>query len=333
MTSVIILMAGLSAMLADGSKSDASLEERWRREYPSAAAEWEEAARHVWAKGETSFRFKSGDILIAKDLHVAASGDKKLSVRDQRSSVSREKPNAPGRPLGAVVQCETEEYKFTITKAVGATDFLIEDYRPREDVEADVLFQMQFERYTKNATVFRGTSILERMRAPSFVLKSIAASEQDGDELVRITYSYEGEHVLENGFFDLDPGKSWAIRRVDVKTRRKDSEHTHGIEKDVQYRKVDGVRFFPTRMEYYSRIKEPDVYEHIIVEYDDVRLGPPPDKVFKLSAYGLPDVPLRPLPRASIFTFANPLLWLTFAASVVSFVLLWYLRPREANPA
>ena len=71
----------------------------------------------------------------------------------------------------------------------------------------------------------------------------------------------------------------------------------------------------------------------MIVEYDEVRLGPPPEKVFKLSAYGLPDVPLRPMPRASIFTFANPLLWLTLAASVVSFVLLRYLRPRAASAA
>ena len=94
------------------------------------------------------------------------------------------------------------------------------------------------------------------MREPSFVLKSIVALEQDGDEdeLVRITYSYENENVLETGFFDLDPGKSWAIRRVDVERRGKKTEDTTGIEMDVQYKKVDGARFFPTRMEYYGRI-------------------------------------------------------------------------------
>ena len=98
MTSIVILIAGLSVTLADDVKSDSRLEERWRREYPSAAAEWEEAARHVWAEGGTSYRYMHGGLLVDKFLQVAASGDKKLSVRDQRSLVSGKSPTLrPGR--------------------------------------------------------------------------------------------------------------------------------------------------------------------------------------------------------------------------------------------
>jgi hypothetical protein len=84
-------------------------------------------------------------------------------------------------------------------------------------------------------------------------------------------------------------------------------------------------------MEFFGRTPKAEVYEHAIVEFKDIWLGPPPDEMFRLTGYGLPDIPLRPMPQASIFTYSNPLFWLTLAASLISFALLWILRRREAG--
>ena len=62
-------------------------------------------------------------------------------------------------------------------------------------------------------------------------------------------------------------------------------------------------------------------------------VGNVPDDMFRLTAYGLPDVPLRPSRRASVFTFRNPVFWLALAAAGASFALLWYMRSRRARLA
>ncbi len=86
-------------------------------------------------------------------------------------------------------------------------------------------------------------------------------------------------------------------------------------------------------MESFNKTSTPNVYEHYILDLDQITLGNPPDAIFRLSAYGLPEVPLRPSPRASVFTIRNPILWLAFGSTVFCFALLWFLRSRNARMA
>lgn len=329
MITIAVLLTSFCTMTWDDAKVDSTLEERWRREYPIAAAEWEAAAQGFSAQGRMSFHWLDGSTTTVKALKVAASGDKRLFVWEGKTFA---RPGAPPPAEVSEAECETEEYMFNLRKNATSSHYIIEGYGPYEEVE-DSRFQLWFKRFARNATSYLGTSFLQRMQDPSFVLKSIEAVERGDGEIVRIGYDYENKYVFESGVVDLDVGKNWAIRRVETNARNKKDAPSAVLKVDVEYEKLDHAKFFPRRMESFLRIAQKDMYEHMIVEYDEVRLGPPPDEAFKLPAFGLPDVPLRPLPRASIFTFANPLLWLTLAASVASFILLWHLRPRKPSPA
>jgi hypothetical protein len=284
-------------------------------------------ARSFWAEGRMSFRWLDGTMTVTRALKVAASGDKRLFVREDKT---KESPSSPSIPEGSEVQCETAEHDFILNKDALSQNYLIGDYGPHEE-DDESPFQYWFKMMARNSTVYFGTSFLQRMQHPSFELNSIEAVEQGDEDLVRIGYSYEGKYVFESGFVELDIGKNWAVRKVEINCRNKKNFPPIELKSDVQYKKIDDTRYFPSRMEFFGRTPKAEVYEHAIVEFKDIWLGPPPDEMFRLTGYGLPDIPLRPMPQASIFTYSNPLFWLTLAASLISFALLWILRRREAG--
>ena len=74
---LLILPVVLGADAAQSEKR-AAIELSLRREYHCAAAELERNAQHFFAKGTAFRRYIVGDVVVTKDLTVAASGDKKL---------------------------------------------------------------------------------------------------------------------------------------------------------------------------------------------------------------------------------------------------------------
>lgn len=327
---VAVLLASM-LVAGDGlAKESGNLKARWQREYPRAAAEWEAVSRNFIAKGSYMFRYGKGDIEAAADFTVASSNDKRLYILDKRTFADRKSPDSPV-PRDTLVACETAEYAFELTKPAGTDSYRVEGHGPYKG-ESDVLFQFYFQTAATSATVFGGISLLERMNHPSFILKSIETLKQDTVELVRLTYSYEEERVRESGTVDLDPGKNWAIRRVEIQSRHKKDGDSVKLSVDVGYETVDDTRHFPRRIETFQRFEPPDVYQHTVVSYRNIKLGSVPDEIFRLSAYGIPDIPLR-AKRRSIFTWRNPFLWLSLAAATGSFTLLWLLRKQRARTA
>lgn len=321
-----ILLASL--LLAAGEKpvkSTEGLEARWRGEYPRAAEEWEAVARDFVAKGRFSYRWNNGSTTITPKLTVASSGKKRLFVKeDNRTQI----PGSPDRLLGSVVYVQTPDLQFDLKKAPSSKHYIISDYQRNEE-DSESQFNYWYKKFARNATVYWGISFLDRMRDPSFALHSIEAVKRDAGDLVRIVYAYEGKYSFESGAVELDPDKNWAIRLVDIDTKGKKDGFPSHLKIEVGYRKIDGKRFFPTRMESFDRTAKPEIFSHATLELDQVTLGGVSDDLFRMSTYGVPDMPLTPEARASVFTFRNPIFWLALLTAVASFTLLWVLRSRR----
>ena len=306
------------------------LEARWRNEYPAAAKTWSAVMANFVAEGRFSYHANDRSITTIDALTVAALSGQRLYIRDQ---VKEREANRETTKVEPGVSCRTPEVKFGLRKLEPSDRYLLV-YHDKNDEDRESTFSYWYQKYVTNATNYYGRSFLERMLDPTFSLTAIEAAQRDGAELVRIHYTYENKYVFETGHVDLEPGKNWGIRSVDMTTKNKGKWGPSIYKQEVTYREVAPGRYFPCHMESNEpNPTEPEIFERAIVDFDKVELGAAIPEMFRLSAYGLPDLPLRPQPRMSIFTLRNPVLWFALASTVVCLVGLWLLRSRRVGQA
>jgi hypothetical protein len=73
---------------------------------------------------------------------------------------------------------------------------------------------------------------------------------------------------------------------------------------------------------------DPDAFEQVNLEFNSVRPGFVDDAAFKLSAYGLPDLPIPSTSRSGFFSPRNPVFWLCMVVAIAAFGLL-FSRSRD----
>ena len=317
----------LTTIAQDGGHND--LGTRWRREYPAAANELEKIASSFTAKGAYTFNYFNGDVSITRDFTIASSGDRRLITRDGIDYVAKEQGKKFVPPD---VNCIKPDLVFRLKRQVAGGPFTLAGIAGRER-DDDNEFNITYNRVARGATVYIGRSLLFRMQSSSFVMKSIESLMEGGSEIVRVEYAWEDENSSEFGSVFLEPQRKWAIRRVEItSTYKKDSIPTPvSFRCEVRYRDFADGRSFPSHADFKTKIPVSGALEHVIVDLEEIKLGDVPDQIFKLSAYGLPDVPLRPARQATAFSFHNPWLWVSFATAVVSFALLWIMRDRRGR--
>jgi hypothetical protein len=182
------------------------------------------------------------------------------------------------------------------------------------------------------------------MQSPAFVLNSIERTTEGQTEVIRIDYRWESEYGSESGSVDLEPARKWAIRRTDVLVTEKptapapeakDPPRTPNPplreQTEVEYRDMPGGKPFPVRTVRSVRLQDPTKLQEERFEAVRVTLGDPPAEWFKLSGYGLPDLPLHPSPRSSAFSLRSPWLWGSLVTALVSFGLLRLLRRKRVT--
>ena len=283
--------------------------------------------RRPWAEGRFSFHWNDGSTTIIDALTVAGLGERKLYVQNQMRRLSANPKDTRDTP-GAY--CRTPEYKFGLRKDESGGRYLLLYYE-KNDEDEDDRFNYWYQRHVKNATYYRGRSLSQRMLDPTFVLKSIENFKQNDEDLVKIEYTCETAYNIEAGHVVLKPSINWAIRNVDMIVTTKGWGPTL-FKENVAYRQIADGRFFPSHMEINEHNPEhTEIYERTLVDFERITLGAATPDLFRLPAYGIPDLPLRPQPRMSIFTFRNPVLWVALAATVVCFATLWVLRSHRVQ--
>jgi hypothetical protein len=317
------------------------VEARLREEYPRAAGELQELLSAFSAEGQFTRHYFSGNVLTVGVLRLAASNDRKVVIRDRKALETKHAKS----DLNDDVDCLTGEYAFELRKASETGPHLILSYGPREEhetVEGRVndIFSVTVLRMTH----FNGRSFLSRLQSPQFVLKAAESTREGDTELVHIDFTWEDERGSESGSVLLEPARKWAIRRTNViytpkRTTSSSNEPANPgapkkplqLQTEVTYQDMENGKPFPIRT--VSTVRLPDAPSRIQEERFEVtrvRLNEPPPEWFKLSGYGLPDVPLHPRPATSAFSVRNPWLWGSFATAVGCFALLCALRRRGA---
>jgi hypothetical protein len=332
-SSVVVLLLSFAP-----SPSRDDTEARWREEYPRAMRELQAILRTFSAEGRFTRRFFNGEVAIADDFKLAASGGRRLVVRDRRSHKPTPKE---GNPNGDV-WCLTPEYAFHLRRTSEAGPYLILSYGPREAGD-DLYVNMDFDSSVLCMTEFGGQTLLDRMQSPTFVLKAVERTLEGESEVVRIDYSWESERGSESGSVHLEPARKWAIRRSDVLYTAKppasapESKNPPGKpdppirrQTEVAYQDLPGGKPFPVRTVVTVTLPDPTKFQEERFEAKRVTLDEPPSEWFELSGYGLPDVPLQPAHQTSVFSLRNPWLWISLATALVSFGLLWWLRRRPS---
>ncbi len=311
-----LLMATLFASERANAGMAEEIEVKWRREYPRAAAELERTAQAFLAKGKFTYRALFGETHITGELTVASSGDKSLYIADRRTIESQEKMS---KPIGSVVRSRTPEYVFELTKEAPEDHYVLAYYADK--FLDKIKFDYDYDIFSRCATVYMQQTLLSRMQSPSFVVRA-AENLRDADrDVVRIDYTYDSGHHTETGAVYLDPGQNWAIRRVDVVTRSEKMPH-YEFKSDVDYQQVGDHIYLPKRVEFFGRTQYPDIYDHGLLELGQITAGDVNPGIFLLTAYGLPDIPLRAIRGSSAFSFRNPLFWGSLVVAIISFALL-----------
>jgi len=136
----------------------------------------------------------------------------------------------------------------------------------------------------------------------------------------------------ESGTVLLDPQRDWAIRQYDVKAEvtwpGDNVTVEHRYHADIEY--VSGeMGFFPKRIHYVTRTPEPEAFEDILLELDEVRLGQVDQGRFELTAYGLPEIPTAPEPSRPLFSWRNPVFWGCLIVAILAFTAQRILRRRS----
>jgi hypothetical protein len=311
---------------ADAGKME-DVASRWRREYPIASAELEKSALSFSGRGVFSFRFFNGKTVTTNELGVASSGDKKVYIRNRNTN---ESPEMPRQLLPSVVRCRTTEYAFELTRESPTDPYVLKEYGKESEI-SDVLFNLHYDLFARCATVYLHTSLLNRMLSPSFLVKGVTSLQDGESEVVRIDYSYESKHDTESGAVFLDPKRNWLIRKVDVISESKDKHPPLEFKSEIQYEKFGDNLYIPKRMEFFGKTPDPNIYEHASLELSQITVGNVSPDIFKLTGYGLPDIPLKPVPVSSTFSFRNPFFWGALVTAVFSFTLLRVMRSRTRN--
>ncbi|MDX2036551.1 MAG: hypothetical protein SFX72_07860 [Isosphaeraceae bacterium] len=305
---------------------DPALETRWRAEYPTAAESLRADLEQFSLRGRRVFRFFDGNVLTTEDFVVAASSGRRLLIhRDQTVQSPKTKST---RPAKSTVRVRTPEIWFDLERPAGSEQFLINDHA-RGRPENDILFESDFERYSLWSISMGDGTLLEHMSSPDFDLRSIRSHRVGDLDLVRVEYRLSTKDHLSDCDVDLDPERGWLKVRWGYSSRAKD-EPADAFQPytqfEAEYDEFAPGHFLPKRMVSHTAMKDPKNFRHIVVEYREAVPGPPPEAIFSLQGYGLPDLPLEPVSAKPFFSFANPILWGCLAVALVATALLKFGR-------
>ncbi|MEW4566227.1 hypothetical protein AB1L88_00020 [Tautonia sp. JC769] len=324
------LLAVLTTLSWNSQVASTDLEAVWRREYPAAVARLEEASRKFTSSGILTRRSLTGKTILTKNITLIRDQDRKVLIRDNRIV------QGTNEPFNSDVLCTTDEHVFRLVKPQGVGPWVVEAFTLPSNWETlAVQFELLFDLYVEAAYSVMGISFFEKTRETSFCLEKIERISRSGESLIRIDYSMGTGDEAEAGTVLLDPRKDWAIRECDVEAMVK-YPGDGVVERQRHHMQVDyftrSEGFFPERIHFVTRTPKPEVFEEMLLEFDEIRLGEVDEERFQLTAYGLPDIPLTPAPRPpSLFSLRNPIFWASLLVAIAAFTLHRTLQRRTES--
>ena len=186
---------------------------------------------------------------------------------------------------------ENSQYSFQLARDAEAKPWLIQELKRKsgpEPVHHSALMGLSLDRPQREVPTL--------VRSPFFKLTDLASNRENGEDLVRMTFSYSPQDKdkdwLRGGWVLLDPKHNWIVKKSQLGLEYEGQQ----IDYRVQYDYKEGSNHRPiiTRSLIKSTTKEKDpplyAYE-IATDFDLHEQEVVPEKEFMLSAFGLPEPP------------------------------------------
>jgi hypothetical protein len=293
----------------------------FRREYPAAARRLELPESNFSAHGRCEFKLLSGKIYVTNKLTVSALNSRRLIVRDDRSVKGVAKSEI------FEVFCSTPGYRFSLEKQSPKSPYIISSYDA--NTKPDPTFERLYRDYALGASNFLGKPLIDRLRSPTFKIAGIKRVQTGRDSLIELKYSCSD--VFETGTLSLDPSRDWVLRSVDVYVDKEGKLSRLTFKSRLEYNESGSLRI-PSHMNYVISLPKNPNTQSSVVDFDAIEVNNTSESVFRLPAYGLPDIPLNAArTHGTYFTFFSPLFWVCVAGMIVSFVGLRILRRSGAK--
>ena len=187
-------------------------------------------------------------------------------------------------------------YDFVLNKSAGESSYVVRYVGKRvPGFEDDYRIVACFS--TLALSGVGGVPLLDIIRRPNFHLKGVGKETRHGKHLVRVDFDYDAEDYLplQGGQFWLDPSAYWLVSELEYRVA---GQAPTTIENEFR-EKDEGPPILVRTIETTHGVNNPDGgtrWTSVISRWDREPLSP---ERFTLSAYGLPEIDLRPPGRPS----------------------------------
>lgn len=300
----------------------ADVESRFRTEYPNAALDLEGAVANIHCAG---VRTVDGRVTRTE---FFVRGDSWLSVLNYDSETAKK------RDAVAQVNCRVPHYSFQLQKLSDERPFLIREHSndDQQMVRTRRVLQNELGSFVFGAFQIDAIAVKDMLAEPQFRVIRASHVSKDGEQLVEVDFDLsETRFWVQSGQIVFSPSRRWAISRYEVLLKPDGSGARLVRAGTVSYTQWPAGDFvFPKSVQINDTVTvEGKERKHSRrMEFDSVKFGTLGDEEFKLTAFGLPDVPFS----AQRGVFGK---WQFWALSIIIVVLsaaLWRRRmPRIAS--
>ena len=302
------------------------------------------------AKDIIRFYLKGEDLIENETRNFTCEGDRTrvseggsrrehlVVARSNRSYVySRETLDNDGgkAPSGSLVVCQAPGRWFMLTRADRKQPYVIQsmsDGTYRDD------YQMWMNEYTgRFVDMFRlpgGMKLSELMNKSLVKIESIHRKRVSTHSEATIEFSVGDEKILD-GMLKIDrinviclPDFGWNVVELDT-SGRAEGNVPYRLHRKLDYR-LDDDRITPRQLvETTTYIVEgKTITSTDTFVFKKVSFGSATEGDFRLTSFGLPEIPSTPTRVTSFFSFRNPWLWAGLLVSVVAFAVQWMMKRR-----
>ena len=327
------LMGTVSLATASDAAESLDLREDFKLRCKSIESDLRAPLANVMAKGHfLEMRTAAGETTTVRDADFTFS----IKGASEQFSLDFSKEQMDSGQPTTEVWCFTPDYTFIVDKALSDSDYVIRRHtaEQRAMTKAKVIKSVQIDAYTSAASQMYDLPLAELLTpAYEIVDVTMASSEPGGPQQMHVTFRglpSEGFHY-ESGFVDLNPALAWSISRYQLQQKFPESVlTTMGTVECKEWGESTFV--FPERVHIENKFDVKDgkvVVDNYEALFKQVDLWGVTDDQFKLSAFGLPDIPPS---GASTRAQRTLLLWsLALVAGMVVCLVVWRKRGRTRH--
>jgi hypothetical protein len=295
---VLIVLCWCSTRV--GASEDDELHREFLDQYPQAVERLKKATWNLYYEARHSHDSKKYRIKAWFDAAAEFEKGNRAALNNKGSMAGESLRESPKGRLAAFVYCATPEYAFNLEKVEKNSPYLISYYGDDPyRIETYKLFATDYSNVAFAAFQLYDLPIDHVLKEPSFKIVSLKKLSRDGEDLIEIRFELLNSKLwYESGSWIVSPAEDWAVREYEVVMRSSEVDGVPWIDAGkITYKRIENRSVFPSTIEV-TRSHSPQpgkerIHEKFITHIDKVTFDSVSAANFRLSAFGLPDIPVN----------------------------------------